>query len=60
MRKDEVWTTKDGRKIAVGDMSEEHAKNILRLLIRQRREIKQAAYDDYEPCDLGIDMYNDS
>lgn len=35
---DEIWTTRDGRKIAVGDMTEEHARNTLRLVIRRIRE----------------------
>lgn len=37
---DEVWTMKDGRKIAVCDMSESHAKNALRLVLRRARELK--------------------
>lgn len=36
--KDEQWTMKDGKEIAVSDMSEEHVKNILRMLIRLQRE----------------------
>lgn len=35
---DEIWTTKDGRKIAVGDMDEQHVRNALRMVIRKRRE----------------------
>lgn len=38
MVRDEVWVTKDGRRIAVSDMSEEHVKNILRMFIRKERE----------------------
>jgi hypothetical protein len=55
METDEVWVTRDGRRIAVGDMSEEHAKNTLRLLIRQRREIKEAAYGNPLPWEHDID-----
>ncbi len=35
---DEVWTMKDGTRIPIAQMSERHAKNCLRLLIRRRRE----------------------
>lgn len=32
--RDEKWTTRDGRKIAVGDMGEEHVRNTLRMIVR--------------------------
>ena len=35
---DEVWKTKDGREIKVGDMHEEHVRNALRLVLRRRRQ----------------------
>jgi hypothetical protein len=35
---DEMWTTQDGRKIAVGDMEESHVRNVLRMILRKRRE----------------------
>jgi hypothetical protein len=35
---DEIWVTEDGTKIAVGNLSEEHAKNILRMILRTTRE----------------------
>lgn len=45
--KEEYWTTKDKRVIAVGEMSEAHVKNCLRILIRRLREIeKQEELDD--------------
>lgn len=34
---DEVWVCRDGRELPVGKLSEEHAKSILRMLIRKRR-----------------------
>jgi len=34
---EEVWTTRDGSKILVRDMTEEHAKNALRMAIRKIR-----------------------
>ena len=35
---DEIWTTEDGTQIAIGDLTENHAKNILRMIIKQKRE----------------------
>ena len=35
--KEEVWTTQDGKTIAVDDMTEEHAKNALRMILRKSR-----------------------
>jgi hypothetical protein len=37
--KEEYWITKDGKTIAIGDMTESHAKNLLRKLIRENRVI---------------------
>ncbi len=37
MPKDEVWVTKDGRRIEVKDLEEEHCREILRMLIRNAR-----------------------
>ena len=34
---EEYWVTKENKKIAVSDLSETHAKNILRLLLRHKR-----------------------
>lgn len=35
--KDEVWTTKDGRRIPICDLTEDHAKQILRMILRRIR-----------------------
>ena len=35
---EEYWTTKDGKRIAVGDMDEQHVRNALRMVLRNRRE----------------------
>lgn len=35
---DEIWTTRDGRNVAVGDMDENHVRNALRMVLRRRRE----------------------
>ena len=45
-KKEEYWTTKDGQKIAVGDMTLEHLRNVLRMLIREDRIVlNQELYD---------------
>lgn len=40
---DEIWTTKDGTKLPVGQMTEEHVRNALRHVIKRARERKLAA-----------------
>lgn len=35
---DEVWETKEGQLYQIQDMSEEHVKNCLRMIIRNHRE----------------------
>ena len=42
--KEEYWTTKEGKKIAVGDMDIEHLRNTLRMLLRKRES--ELYYDD--------------
>jgi len=37
--KEEYWTMRNGERIAIGDMTESHAKNLLRKLIREDRII---------------------
>jgi len=37
--KEEYWTMRNGEQIAIGDMTESHAKNLLRKLIRENRVI---------------------
>lgn len=37
VKRDEIWTRKDGRTIAVEDMSEEHVRSALRMMIRRDR-----------------------
>jgi len=37
---DEVWITEDQRMILVQDLEPEHARNILRMILRQEREVR--------------------
>ena len=43
---EEFWTTKTGERIAVGDMDEDHVRNVLRYLIRKKN-------NEDNPEDLG-------
>lgn len=42
---DEFWTMRDGTQIAVMDMTEQHAKNCLRMLIRKRKNLSPESFD---------------
>jgi hypothetical protein len=46
---DEIWITKDGRKIPVGEMSEEHVRNALRMVLRMRRHAAKKIIETLEP-----------
>jgi hypothetical protein len=35
---DEVWVTKDGRHIPVGELQADHARNIIRMILKDRRK----------------------
>jgi hypothetical protein len=37
---DEVWITEDQRMILVQDLEPEHARNVLRMILRQEREVR--------------------
>lgn len=43
---DEIWVTKDGRKIAVSDMSENHVRNALRMILRNARKKRERVMDE--------------
>jgi hypothetical protein len=38
---EEYWTTKDGHRIAVGEMNESHVRNALRMVLRKVRRARQ-------------------
>jgi hypothetical protein len=41
MKQEVKWTTKDGIVMSVDDMTEQHAKNALKMMIRKFEEVKQ-------------------
>ena len=56
--KDEIWVTKNGQKVAVSDMTEKHAKNALRMLIRRVNGADEEAPVDMEDMVVnGCDRY---
>ena len=59
---DLIWTTADGTQIAVEDMTEAHAKNCLRVLMRRNSLQNNIAalpsmIDDDLICSPGHDQY---
>jgi hypothetical protein len=46
--RDEVWTTYDGEMKLIQDLEPEHARNIIRMMLRQEREAKAAMEGLYE------------
>ena len=46
VEKDEIWETRDHRLIPVGEMSEEHVRAALRLVLRRRRLLKERSGGD--------------
>lgn len=49
---DEVWETKDGKKIKVADLTEWHAKNIIRMILCERRNGSSSMLDMATEVDL--------
>lgn len=39
--KEEFWTCKDGRRLAVGEMDVDHLRNVLRMVLRNRRRLRE-------------------
>lgn len=44
VEEDEMWKMNDGTYIQVSDMSERHAKNALRMMIRHRQDPRSSSY----------------
>lgn len=38
--KEEFWTTRDGHRLAVGEMDLDHLRNVLRMVLRNRRRLR--------------------
>jgi hypothetical protein len=38
---DEVWITEAGEMLHIQDLSEDHAKNVIRMMLRQDRQISE-------------------
>ena len=51
---DLVWTTRDGTGIPVRDMTEEHAKNALRMMMRKHPNLSREP-DELPDEDLLVD-----
>lgn len=47
---DEVWTQRDGVEVSVGDMTENHVRNTLRMILCQQRQCKEFV-DKSSLCD---------
>jgi hypothetical protein len=55
--KEEYWTTKKGKRIAVSDMDEDHVRHCLRMLIRYDAD-RQDEADIWNECDATeADLY---
>jgi hypothetical protein len=50
---DEMWKCQDGRLIAVGDMTEAHAKNVLRMILRNNRQ-RRALQADLDRLEVSL------
>lgn len=54
---DEVWIQRDGTPIAVGDMTEGHAKNTLRMILRNRKK-KELQNLPFRPVGFGLGAFH--
>lgn len=43
----EVWVTKDGRRMTIGEMGESHVKHALALVLRHLRAEHRPVFDDH-------------
>lgn len=46
--RDEVWTTNEGDMVLIQDLDPEHAKNIIRMMLRQEREAEKRLDNIYQ------------
>ena len=60
---DEVWISASGARFLVGEMTEAHVRNVLRLLLRRKRQAAQVAEASEQSLDhaynvaMGDKMY---
>lgn len=57
-KKYEDWITQDGRTINIGDMTEDHLRNVLNMLVKNRNakiasEFKQFVQSELKSLGLG-------
>lgn len=55
--RDEVWVTKEGDMKLVQDLEPEHARNIIRMMLRNERENKKIIDNIYKQIDKLISDY---
>lgn len=51
MKKNKIyWTTKNGNKIDIDDMTESHLRNVLKMIMRNKKNnITKKLHDNNEP-----------
>lgn len=57
--RDEVWTTKEGEMKLVQELEPEHARNIIRMMLRQERKYSQIMESAMAEIQNTIDSSND-
>jgi len=57
---DEIWECKDGRRIPVSEMSEDHVRSTLRMIIRTRRRKEELIRSDIRGALSRLDQNDDS
>ena len=57
---DEVWTKEDGTMIVCQDLELEHAKNIIRMILRNEREQRRVQQEMMEALQQAIGQISDA
>ncbi len=57
---DEIWECKDGRRIPVSEMSEDHVRSTLRMIIRTRRRKEELIRSSIRGALSRLDQNDDS
>ena len=57
---DEVWTTRDGDMKMIQDLEPEHARNVLRMILRKDREAANLMSDIFKEMAEGLDFDDDT